>query len=1624
MSLGGLSSSNYWQLGGNNISPGQSIGTLNNQSLELVVNGARGLRIEPNGLDAPNLIGGSSANSVATGVTGAVIGGGSFNTVSNGAGSVVIDGGLNNAIADGASLSKIGGGSDNLIGAGAYAAIVNGGKHNTVEAWADVAVIGGGEQNKIQSASADSVIGGGNGNVIQPNAMLATISGGGGNNIQTNASGSTIGGGESNIIQRNANDSTIGGGAQNVIQALTADSTIGGGANNVIQLSADHSTIGGGGNNTIQTNASYSTISGGRENSIQLGSTHSTIGGGWQNSVQSNSYLAVIAGGNNNVIQSNATFATIGGGAGNIVQSNSQFATIPGGNLNSATSYAFAAGNQAKANHSGAFVWADSQAVDFPSANSNEFAVRASGGVRLVTGGAGLTVDGQSVISSLPANIVYVNSNQTFTASNTFAGVVKATNGNNSFAGSFAGNGAGLTNLNASQLAAGIVPLAVLSGITSNQLNATTWQLATNLNGGNAALASNVLAGISITNVFITNSTFAGNGAGLTNLSVASLPANIAFVSSNQTFTASNTFAGVVTMTNGSNNVVGSFTGNGGGLTNLNTASFTGTVADARLSANVALLNTNQTFTGSNNFIGALVATNLNSRFAGNGGGLTNLSAANLVGTISDTQLSTNVALLGSSQTFSGAKAMTNAGNIFVGAFTSNGGGLTNLNLGSLSGSNFWTLTGNAGTDSTTNFIGTTDNKDLNFRVFNTRALRVQPVGTSAANLIGGYSGNDIPNGVTGSVIAGGGGFGATNRITDNYAVVGGGYKNVAGDGDGDFNNGAYSVVGGGNNNNAAGGSSVVGGGSSNTNSGTSAVISGGQSNRATNTYAAVAGGLNNLAGGNASMVAGGEQNQALGGWSFAGGRLASANHDGSFVWSDSRTLGMSSTTTNQFLIRAQNGVGINTASPATALDVNGTATVTGFRLSTSPTAGAVLTSDASGNGTWSTSISPVNLPSNLAFVNSNQTFTVSNIFNGVVKATNVNNVFAGDGSGLTNLNPAKISGGTASINITGNAATATTATTATTANGVAPNAVGTSGIQDGAITGSKIADGSVNTNDLSGQVLTNTFWRLTGNAGTDPTSNFIGTADFQALEIKANRNRVVRYEPKLTQLGQVDSPNVIGGSSVNYVTNLNGNLGGVVGAFIGGGGTPAFGSPLNSPAVPNGVGDSYSVLVGGIGNLVSASHSFIGGGTYNTNSGRFAVVTGGSMNTAAATFATVSGGTRNQATGTNSFVGGGGHNLASGLSAVVAGGGGDDPIYGDAQNQALGDWSSVGGGEFNSATALGAVVSGGQFNSALGTFATVGGGTANSAFAIGSTVSGGWQNEATTNYATVPGGDNNHARGQYSFAAGKNAWALHDGSFVWSDTTTVSGQFPSSGSNQFLINARGGVGINTNLTLEGGLTINASTYLLDHNIYLRGQDGTADHNHGLGYFGNGKPFATVSNLLDGPVLYGYFGGALGTGNGVTENIALYWNYLGRVGIGTTTPAHLFQVGNAGSPAYCDGGAWVNGSDRNAKADFNNINPLTVLEKVSSMPITAWRYKTETNGVKHIGPMAQDFHEAFGLNGNDDKHISTVDEGGVALAAIQGLNQKVEQKDAEIQDLKARLEKLEQLVNGKNGGLK
>lgn len=108
------------------------------------------------------------------------------------------------------------------------------------------------------------------------------------------------------------------------------------------------------------------------------------------------------------------------------------------------------------------------------------------------------------------------------------------------------------------------------------------------------------------------------------------------------------------------------------------------------------------------------------------------------------------------------------------------------------------------------------------------------------------------------------------------------------------------------------------------------------------------------------------------------------------------------------------------------------------------------------------------------------------------------------------------------------------------------------------------------------------------------------------------------------------------------------------------------------------------------------------------------------------------------------------------------------------------------------------------------------------------------------------------------------------------------------------------------------------------------------------------------------------------------------------VGIRQNAPKYALHIENA----YCDGNTWFNASDRNLKENFRALSNESILDKVMKLKIEKWNYIGE-KGASHIGPTAQDFNKVFNLGGND-KVIASVDEAGVALAAIQELNRKTE----------------------------
>jgi ketosteroid isomerase-like protein len=102
-------------------------------------------------------------------------------------------------------------------------------------------------------------------------------------------------------------------------------------------------------------------------------------------------------------------------------------------------------------------------------------------------------------------------------------------------------------------------------------------------------------------------------------------------------------------------------------------------------------------------------------------------------------------------------------------------------------------------------------------------------------------------------------------------------------------------------------------------------------------------------------------------------------------------------------------------------------------------------------------------------------------------------------------------------------------------------------------------------------------------------------------------------------------------------------------------------------------------------------------------------------------------------------------------------------------------------------------------------------------------------------------------------------------------------------------------------------------------------------------------------------------------------------------------------------------GAWSSISDRNMKENFQAVNGRDVLQRVLKLPISTWNYKSQDDSIRHIGAMAQDFQAAFAV-GESDTMISTIDPDGVAFAAIQGLNAKLDEKTAKTDETVVKLQ--------------
>ena len=326
-------------------------------------------------------------------------------------------------------------------------------------------------------------------------------------------------------------------------------------------------------------------------------------------------------------------------------------------------------------------------------------------------------------------------------------------------------------------------------------------------------------------------------------------------------------------------------------------------------------------------------------------------------------------------------------------------------------------------------------------------------------------------------------------------------------------------------------------------------------------------------------------------------------------------------------------------------------------------------------------------------------------------------------------------------------------------------------------------------------------------------------------------------------------------------------------------------------------------------------------------------------------------------ALGSDAFIGAGVDDAAPGFAAfagagydsnacdeytVVVGGYGNTIFSGTGTDNGQ---SFIGAGNSNSITGTSAYNSGivgGDGNSIIAPDAFIGSGDANAIATSGnySALVGGGDNTLNAEYGFIGAGSTNAVSGEYGVIGGGNG-------------NTVSGSAAVIGGGQ------GSYAEGAYATVPGGYDDNAAgelSFAAGFKSYAR-------------YAGSfvWSDYASGATLLESTAVNQFLARATG-------GFTLWTNAANTVGA-TLAPGS---------------GTWASASDRNLKTDVARIDDAAVLDKVAALPIERWSYKSE-RGVRHVGPMAQDFYAAFGV-GEDDKHITSIDEDGVALAAIKALH--------------------------------
>ena len=527
------------------------------------------------------------------------------------------------------------------------------------------------------------------------------------------------------------------------------------------------------------------------------------------------------------------------------------------------------------------------------------------------------------------------------------------------------------------------------------------------------------------------------------------------------------------------------------------------------------------------------------------------------------------------------------------------------------------------------------------------------------------------------------------------------------------------------------------------------------------------------------------------------------------------------------------------------------------------------------------------------------------------------------------------------------------------------------------------------------------------GNVQINGNLAISGTLGMPGLRIQQNTN---------------GAPNFIGGASVNFVAR------GVYGAAIGGGGATNF----SGHAVSNSITGNFGTVGGGSMNTASGYAATVGGGEFNIASGKYATA----MGTYA--FATGEGSTAmGNGTADGSYSTAMGGATAGGVFSTAMGSATASSDHSTAMGSASADGTNATAMGTASAsgycsTAMGGAIAQGSFSTAMGNnpWAL---GTASTAMGDHSTAGGNYSTAmgrdsfADGDYSTAMGrntfahgyistamGYGCYANGNYSFSIGQTnlVWdSANDSSIgggynniIWAPASAIGGGWQnliqdSANNSTIAGGAYNLVGVNAwNAAIPGGDKNKAN----GTNSFAAGHRAVAQK-RGSFVWADSKDVDFDPYNQTGP-------------QGVNDS----FNIRSTGGCYIVTGVGADGTISSGTYINASSGGWQNLSDRSTKTNFTPVAPQEILDELAKMPIMKWNYNGQPEANCHLGPTAQDFNAAFGFGAGEGmagkQFLSSMDVDGVALAAIQGLNEKLEQTRAENAEMKQQLAELRTLV--------